>query len=104
MEILLSYTWPGNVRELENAVERAVVISEEDTITPEALALTATPRGPGSAAYEGQALRGAINIFKRQFIRNALERNGWNQTRTSKALDIQRTYLSRLLKELNISR
>jgi Nif-specific regulatory protein len=104
MGMLLSYGWPGNVRELENAVERAVVITDDDTIDTQALSLNAPPRGPESAAYDGQSLRGAITIFKRHFIRNALERNGWNQTRTSKALSIQRTYLSRLLKELNIAR
>jgi Nif-specific regulatory protein len=104
LEVLLSYSWPGNVRELENAVERAVVVTEEDLITPRALTLTSAARPDDAVAYDGQSLRTAVNVFKRQFIRNALERNAWNQTRTSKALDIQRTYLSRLLKELGISR
>jgi Nif-specific regulatory protein len=104
MELLLSYAWPGNVRELENAVERAVVISDDSMVTPRDLTLTASSRADDAGAYDDHSLRAAVNAFKRQFIRNALERNGWNQTRTSRALDIQRTYLSRLLKELNISR
>ena len=33
------YTWPGNVRELENAIERAVVLSEGDEIGEELLAI-----------------------------------------------------------------
>jgi Nif-specific regulatory protein len=33
----------------------------------------------------------------------ALEDNHWNQTETAKVLDIQRTYLSRLIKELDIT-
>src|SRR6185369_11361641 len=32
IELLRRYTWPGNVRELRNAIERAVVIAEGDTI------------------------------------------------------------------------
>jgi Nif-specific regulatory protein len=32
-----------------------------------------------------------------------LEENGWNQTETAKTLSIQRTYLSRLIKELEIT-
>ena len=34
-----SYTWPGNVRELENAVERAVILSEHSTISADLLAI-----------------------------------------------------------------
>ncbi len=33
MEVFEHYSWPGNVRELRNAIERAVVIAEEDTIS-----------------------------------------------------------------------
>ncbi len=35
IEILQNYRWPGNVRELENVIERAVVLCESDTITPD---------------------------------------------------------------------
>ncbi len=34
MRALVEYNWPGNVRELENAIERAVVLTENDTIEP----------------------------------------------------------------------
>jgi two-component system response regulator HydG len=34
MKALVEYDWPGNVRELENAIERAVVLTENDTIEP----------------------------------------------------------------------
>ena len=37
-EALLSYSWPGNVRELENVIERAVVMSGQETLMPEAFA------------------------------------------------------------------
>jgi Nif-specific regulatory protein len=48
-------------------------------------------------------LKAAINTFKAQFIQSALEERNWNQTATARALDIQRTYLSRLIKELGIA-
>ena len=32
MSRLLQYAWPGNVRELENAIERAMVLSEGDQL------------------------------------------------------------------------
>src|SRR5271156_5589077 len=37
-EALLHYSWPGNVRELENVIERAVVMSGQETLMPEAFA------------------------------------------------------------------
>jgi DNA-binding NtrC family response regulator len=42
-------------------------------------------------------------VFKRYYIRQTLEMNRWNQTKTAKLLGIQRTYLSRLVKELEIT-
>jgi Nif-specific regulatory protein len=101
MEQLISYSWPGNVRELENAIERAVVFSRDDRIRAESLTLSAGV-APGSDSYAQRSLREALNIFKKQFITKALESNGWHQTRTAKALAIQRSYLSKLVKELSI--
>jgi Nif-specific regulatory protein len=99
--LLLSYAWPGNVRELENAIERAVVFSRDEKIRPEALTLSGGS-GLGDDALADRTLREALNIFKKHFITKALEANGWHQTRTAKALAIQRSYLSKLVKELGI--
>jgi len=102
MEELISYSWPGNVRELENAVERAVVICQSDQIRPEELILRRNS-GYKSDSYSGKTLKDSVNMFKKHYIQNSLERNGWNQTATARVLGIQRTYLSRLIKELEIS-
>jgi Nif-specific regulatory protein len=101
MEAMLSYAWPGNVRELENCVERACVIGKNKQIQREDLFLNAREEfsDPGEG---GRNLKDAINSFKAQFIRRVLEENNWNQTEAAKDLDIQRTYLSRLIKELDI--
>lgn len=103
MESLLAYSWPGNVRELENVVERAVVICRDDYIQPQHLMLN---DGEANAEenYQGKTLKDSINLFKRNYLRNALEQHGWHQTETAKALGIQRTYLSRLMKELDVRR
>ena len=42
--------------------------------------------------------------FKRDYVTNLLKRMNYNQTKTAEVLDIQRTYLSRMIKELDISR
>jgi len=99
LQAMLSYSWPGNVRELQNCIERACVIGKNKLIGPEDLFLK-----PGETQEEAMErnLKNAINAFKSNFIRKVLEENNWNQTETSRALAIQRTYLSRLIKELKI--
>jgi two-component system response regulator HydG len=42
-QAISQYQWPGNVRELENAIERAVILADGDEITPENMAIDATP-------------------------------------------------------------
>ncbi|HUX39120.1 MAG TPA: sigma 54-interacting transcriptional regulator [Rectinemataceae bacterium] len=101
MGAMLSYSWPGNIRELENAVERAVVIAKEQWIGIADLLIG--PAAGKEDEFAGKSLREGLTNFKRHFIRKALEENGWNQTEAAKALDIQRTYLSRLIKELSIA-
>jgi Nif-specific regulatory protein len=102
MEAILAYSWPGNVRELENAIERACVIGNEKRIRYDDLLIKTKSLVP-DAVVENRNLKSALNIFKKYFIQKALEENQWNQTETAKSLDIQRTYLSRLLKELEIN-
>jgi len=58
VEELRAYNWPGNVRELQNCIERAVILTEGDTIHPRHLSLSfrqaasvPAPAGaPGGAA------------------------------------------------------
>ncbi|RPJ06217.1 MAG: Fis family transcriptional regulator, partial [Spirochaetaceae bacterium] len=54
--------------------------------------------------YKGKPLKDAVNMFKAYFVKKSLDLNSWNQTKTARELGIQRTYLSRLLKELNIQK
>ncbi len=101
VDMLLSYNWPGNVRELENVVERSVVLSQDNLIQGKDLLLR-TDNPLLENTYSGKSLKEASNLFKKHFIRNVLESHNWNQTEASRALDIQRTYLSKLIKELEI--
>lgn len=103
MNQLLFYEWPGNVRELQNVIERSVVICAHQTIYPEDLILKSASKKEG-ASYTGQSLKDAVNLFKRHFIKEALIRHRWKQGETAEALEIQRTYLSRLIRELEITK
>jgi Nif-specific regulatory protein len=101
IEAMLTYSWPGNIRELENCIERACVIAGGKWIEQDDLFLQTGAAGMKNQT-KNQNLKTALNVFKTNFIRKVLDENAWNQTETAKALDIQRTYLSKLIKELNI--
>ena len=100
---LLSYHWPGNVRELENVVERSVVICSDTYIRPEHLILRYSENNKLDVYHE-KTLKDAVNLFKKMYITKTLREHDWKQNKTAEILDIQRTYLSRLVKELNISK
>ena len=99
---LHAHDWPGNVRELVNIVEGAR-IAADSVINVEHLNLEGALHERSADTYHGESLKEAVRDYKRDFIRGALESHGWNQTTTAKSLAIQRTYLSRLIKELEIS-
>ncbi len=85
MEHLKAYDWPGNIRELRNAVERAVVVANAPTITAEQLPIPRTPK----ATARDQSL----DAVEQAHIQNILEQVGWNITRASEVLGIDRTTL-----------
>ena len=103
VEQMFAYSWPGNVRELENAVQRAAVVAQDELIGPPDLLLP-LDRGKTGDSYAGKPFREAFQGFKKSFITSALKNNNWNQTVTARSLSIQRTYLAKLVKELEISK
>ena len=105
MGLLAEYFWPGNVRELQNVIERSVVLCKNDVISRKDLYLGTDNLTHKSSDLEpDDSLKDAINNFKRNYIIKVLEKTGWKQTKASDILKIQRTYLSRLISELNISK
>ncbi|MCL2138332.1 MAG: sigma 54-interacting transcriptional regulator [Treponema sp.] len=99
LQSMLTYSWPGNIRELENCIERACVIGSGKWITREDLFFETEKTVQENT---DRNLKTMLNVFKSSFISKVLDENKWNQTETAKVLGIQRTYLSRLIKELDI--
>jgi len=100
-EKLMNYSWPGNVRELENVIERAVIVAEESIIKTDDLLLS-REKDRVLSGYKGKSLKEAVNLFKKNYIKRILGSCGNNQTDAAARLGIQRTYLSRLIKDLDI--
>jgi transcriptional regulator with GAF, ATPase, and Fis domain len=102
MKAMLSYDWPGNVRELENAIERAVVMGDDDTITVSDLPIGKTDVGIQGGIEVGMTMKEAQDIFKKEFLKKTLAYTHGNRKKSAEILDIQRTYLSRLIGEFNL--
>lgn len=98
---LEGYHWPGNIRQLENALERAIVLEDADELTPDAFAIESSQ--PPIEINVGSTLKEASDAFRQTFISNTLNSTKGNRTQAAKILNVQRSYLSRLIKELGIS-
>jgi len=100
---LTQYDWPGNVRELENAIERAVVLASSETILPEDLPEAAIDTGAASSVGLG-SFHDSVREAKRLTILKAVEQAGGSIAEAAAALGLQRTYLHRLMKNLDLKR
>jgi DNA-binding NtrC family response regulator len=112
VELLQSYEWPGNVRELSHAVERAVILSSDEVLRPEAfdharfgLAPVGThgpgPGGAGVAGSGGEARLDTLNLAEVEvvLIERALDATGNNRTKAADLLGISvRTLRNKLNK------
>ncbi|MBZ0169791.1 Fis family transcriptional regulator [Candidatus Methylomirabilis lanthanidiphila] len=98
---LLAYHWPGNVRELENVIERAMVLSTGDRIGPEDLPLQITA-GARRESFRGKEFHEGVKEFKRWVIQDAIKRSQGNQTKAAELLGLQRTYLAKLIRLLEV--
>jgi DNA-binding NtrC family response regulator len=105
MKCLAAYSWPGNVRELGNAIERAVVLGDSDWVEREDLPTHVLNSKPGddSAEFdEDLPFHEAVEAFKRRLILQSLQKADGNQSKAAQSLDLQRTYLARLITNLNL--
>jgi DNA-binding NtrC family response regulator len=98
---LVRHDWPGNVRELQNVIERSLILCEGPQLTvqdlpPEFKNLAMTTELPSGSFHE------AMRHFKRELVLGALRASAGNRLRAAQDLQISRSYLHRLLKQLNI--
>jgi formate hydrogenlyase transcriptional activator len=69
LELFKAYGWPGNVRELQNVIERAVILSEDDTLDVDQ---TWLKREPGQNPARPATLDGALVRQEKEMIEAAL--------------------------------
>jgi two-component system response regulator AtoC len=105
MSLLLEYPWPGNVRELENAIERAMVLSEEALLLPEHFPVEFGQRFSANQlndAFNGYSLKAAQKLMEKNLITSALTHTGGNRTQAARLLEISHPSLLSKIKSYNI--
>jgi len=98
--LLLHYRWPGNIRELENVIERAIILTDGDTLQADALPgeLRAT-EAPGATTPDGSRKFTlpqdgiSLDALEKDLVVQALERTRFNQTRAARLLGLTRATL-----------
>jgi len=104
-EKLRRYQWPGNIRELENVIQRAVILCEDEIITPNLLLLEGES---ASAPNAGITLDGTYDEAKESlrrayFERLYFDRANKNKVKAAEIAGIDRSVLYDHLNKLGIS-
>ncbi|MDI6793536.1 MAG: sigma 54-interacting transcriptional regulator, partial [bacterium] len=105
LDLLMSHSWPGNVRELENAVERAVVLTQRDVILPEDLPNKVrgeTISKTGKPSTYKEAKEEMLESFDKNFVIQALKETKGNITQAAKRVNLPRGSLQRIMKNYGI--
>lgn len=119
IDLLMHYDWPGNIRELKNTIERAVIISEGDTIYKESLSSKLTTEDYGTVSMSGFSdgasevsdsatvvgdMKEVVAAYEKDLITKALMKVNWNQTKAADLLNVPRRTLVSKIKKYNIKK
>lgn len=101
MSRLEAYSWPGNVRELENVIQRAIIVSRDETIHGEDLLPEIAENDSVANIGDYQAagsFERLIRDYKIHLAASAVRDHQGNKTMAARSLQISRAYLHRLLR------
>ncbi|HET7769816.1 MAG TPA: sigma-54 dependent transcriptional regulator [Chloroflexota bacterium] len=109
LEKIMAHDFPGNVRELENLVERAVIMSQGDIITPDHIVFSHSPvMGSAASAIDveasvrrGQHLPDLLSSVERRAIQFAFKETG-NRSAAAQMLGIPEADLLKRAKALDV--
>jgi len=95
---LNQYAWPGNVRELQHALERAVILCENNYLEPDDFMLTSSAKRTDEVELESYNLED----IEKQIITKVLKQHQGNITLASKDLGLTRTSLYRRMEKYGL--
>ena len=92
---LHQYPWPGNVRELQHAIERAVIMSDNQILTPEDFILSSQARESNEPGFDSYNL----DEIDKTIIQKVLKQSQGNITQAAQELGLTRTSLYRRMEK-----
>lgn len=95
---LTEYPWPGNVRELENLMERTVILTKGNEITPENLLFYNTEAHLNTHTTEIRSYK-TLREMEKEYITKVLKDCNGNKTLAAEILGIDRKTLREKLKD-----
>ena len=107
--LLSQYPWPGNVRELRNVVERAMILTDQEFLTPKQLPFELRQierygredTDPGQLRITDEM---SLEQTEKIHLSRVLKRLEWNKSKASKVLGISRATLRAKIKKYNLLR
>ncbi len=105
-QALRAHRWPGNARELQNAIERAVVMTQGHVLEASALPqyVLAAGASPASAAAPSVGGGRSLSEVERLHVAAVLQETGWNISRAAAILGVDRGTLYAKIKKFGLQR
>ncbi|HOC45151.1 MAG TPA: sigma 54-interacting transcriptional regulator [Syntrophorhabdaceae bacterium] len=102
IEAFLAHKWPGNVRELENCIERAVLLTNTDTVDIMHLPSSLQVRSTNGGKKDAGKLSTLVETQEKALIIDMLEATGGNQTQAAKMLGTTKRIIQYKISKLGI--
>jgi DNA-binding NtrC family response regulator len=103
LEALVRYHWPGNVRQLINALDRAKILCENETITVKDLPREVVHSSRGIPEPADYLTTDDLAFIQRSKVVEVLRREAGNKSKAARSLGIDRRKLYRLLEKYSIA-
>ncbi len=99
---LTTLGYPGNVRQLKNIIERLTIVAHGRTINLEELTSQPGSGTPAAPAPNAASLAEQLRTFEKNLLQTTLQRCKGNISEAARLLEVDRSNLSRKIKEFGL--